>query len=78
MPNNLLFSRDPVAIDCVMTDFLTAEKTANASVGAIATHSRDYLIVAENAGVGTYQTGNPWANPSNSGFSEIEYQKVEL
>jgi len=78
VPNSLFFSKDTVATDCVMTDLLTSEFTANESIGDIDPRSGEYLILAENAGFGTYERGDPWANPSGSGYNHIDYQKIEL
>jgi uncharacterized protein (DUF362 family) len=62
VPNSLFFSFDPVAIDCVMCDFLAAEVSLPAA-------SDDYLRIAAQAGLGTYERGDPWG----SGYSQIEY-----
>ena len=67
-PKSLLFSTDPVAIDCVMGDLLTTEKpTVDPRAG-------DYLVLAANAGLGVHERGDPWG----SGYSSIDYQKFEL
>jgi len=71
-PNSLLFSKDPVAIDCVMIDFLVAEGKA----GNDAYH---YLFVAQGAGLGVCEGtpgnpgGDPWQTPYGSGYSGIQY-----
>jgi hypothetical protein len=70
-PNSLFFSKDPVAIDCVMCDLLAYETTA------VPAWADDYLVIANNVGLGVYERGNPWA-PSGSGYSVIKYQKIEL
>ena len=67
VPNSLFFSTDPVAIDCVMCDFLAAE--ADVPAGA-----DDYLLVASNAGLGTFERGDPWG----SGYTQIDYVRMEL
>ena len=67
VPNSLLFSTDPVAIDCVMRDLLVAETT-------IPDKADDYLRLAGSAGLGTFERGNPWG----SGYQRIDYQRIEL
>jgi len=67
VPNSLFFATDPVAIDCVMSDFLDAEITLPAG-------SDDYLRLADDAGLGVFERGEPWG----SGYSQIDYQKIEL
>lgn len=66
-PKSLFFSRDPVAIDSVMADFLRAEYGYFGD-------SDKYLQFAQDAGLGTYERGNPWG----SGYSRIDYQKLVL
>jgi hypothetical protein len=66
-PNSLFFSLDPVAIDCVMCDFLSAE-------GGIPTGSDDYLKLAAAAGLGVFERGQPWG----AGYSQIDYTRIEL
>lgn len=66
-PNSLFFSRDPVAIDCVMADYLRAES------GEIA-GADNYLRLAGAAGLGVYERGDPWGN----GYSVITYERVNL
>ncbi len=66
-PNSLLFASDPVAMDCVMCDFLDTER-------AIQDVSDDYLVYAASLGLGTYERGDPWG----SGYSQIDYRKFEL
>ena len=76
-PNSLLFSKDPVAIDCVMIDLLAAEGRA----GDDAYH---YLFVAQDAGLGVcegtrdHPGGDPWQTPYGSGYSEIQYTRTSL
>jgi hypothetical protein len=69
-PNSLFFARDPVAIDCVMYDLLAAEDYDR--------NGDRYLYLASQQGLGVFERGNPWANPPSSGYSKINYQKVEL
>jgi uncharacterized protein (DUF362 family) len=66
-PSSLFFAVDPVAADCVMYDFLEAETS-------IKHYGDDYLKVAEEAGLGLYERGDPWG----SGYSQIDYQPIEL
>lgn len=74
-PNSLLFSKDPVAIDCVMTDFLVAE-------GQVGDNAYDYLFVAQDAGLGVCEGsrsnpgGDPWQEPYGSGYSKIDYRRI--
>lgn len=67
VPNSLFFATDPVAIDCVMCDFLAAETTVPAAAD-------DYLLLASTAGLGVYERGSP----GGKSYSLIDYQKIEL
>ena len=67
VPNSLFFATDPVAIDCVMCDFLAAETTVPATADS-------YLHVAANAGLGVFERGDPWG----SGYGLIDYVRMEL
>jgi len=73
VPNSLFFSRDKVAIDCVMHDLLKAElgtylpDTAN-----------NYLRLAGEAGIGVFEQGNPWQTPIGSGYSKVKYVFLEM
>ncbi|MBN1178445.1 MAG: DUF362 domain-containing protein [Anaerolineae bacterium] len=69
-PNSLFFSTDPVALDCVMCDFLNAEGYQ----GGIYPNSDDYLRLAAAAGLGTFERGDPWG----AGYSIIDYEWIEL
>jgi hypothetical protein len=64
-PNSLFFSRDPVAIDCAMYDFLNAE-------GGVPHGSDDYLKLAATAGLGTFEH---WDTQHH--YSAIDYQRIE-
>lgn len=66
-PNSLFFSTDPVAVDCVMYDLLAAETT-------IKDNADSYLSLAADAGLGIFEHGDPWG----SGYSTIDYVKIEL
>jgi len=76
-PNSLLFSNDPVAVDCVMVDLLVAEGKAGDS-------AYDYLFVAQEAGLGVCEGsrsspgGDPWRTPYGSGYSKIQYTRQDL
>ena len=64
--NRLFFAADPVAIDCVMCDFLSAERL-------VTDWSDDYLIYAASQGLGTYERGDPWG----SDYNQIDYHRIE-
>jgi hypothetical protein len=66
-PNSLLLSRDRVAIDCVMCDLLRAEWGLNDA-------AYDYLVLAEQWGLGTFEKGDPWG----AGYDRLDYRYVEL
>lgn len=75
-PNSLFFATDPVAIDCVMADFLVAE-------GCISTaHAYDYMFCAAEVGLGVCEGkrdnpgGDPWQRPYGSGYDSIDYVRV--
>ena len=65
-PNSLFFATDPVAIDCVMYDFLDAE-------WHIKSGADNYLHLASQAGLGVFERGDPWG----AGYTTIEYRKIE-
>ena len=67
VPNSLFFAADPVAIDCVMYDFLAAEADVPATAD-------DYLRLASDAGLGVFERGDPWG----SGYTRIDYVRMEL
>lgn len=67
VPNSLFFATDPVAVDCVMCDFLAAETTLPAGAD-------EHLGLARDAELGTFERGDPWG----SGYAHIDYQKIEL
>jgi len=72
-PCSLFFATDPVAIDCVMHDLLKAER--GSMQPAV---SNAYLRLAEGAGLGIYEAGNPWQPPYGSGYTKISYLRYEL
>lgn len=65
-PNSLFFSTDPVAIDCVMYDFLEWE-------GGVPDGSDDYLQLAHAAGFGTFEHWD-----AGHQYQLIDYQRIEL
>ena len=65
-PNSLFFSRDPVAIDCVMYDFLDAE-------GGVPGGSDDYLKLAQASGFGTFEH---WDGTGQ--YHTIDYRLIEV
>jgi hypothetical protein len=77
-PNSLLFSKDPVAIDCVMIDFLVAEGWVYQDA------AYHYLFVAQDAGLGICEGtrsnpgGDPWQTPYGSGYSQVQYVRRDL
>lgn len=71
--NSLLFATDPVAIDCVMCDLLNAESVQRGRA-PLRDMADDYLVLAADAGLGTYERGDPWG----SGYSQIDYDRIEL
>jgi hypothetical protein len=67
VPNSLFLSTDPVAIDCVMGDLLSAEREVDI-------RSDYYLILANNADLGIFERGDPWGN----NYNLIDYSKYIL
>jgi len=65
-PNSLFFSIDPVAIDCVMYDFLDAE-------GGVTASSDDYLELANANGLGAFEH---WDGAHQ--YNTIDYQRIEV
>jgi hypothetical protein len=65
-PNSLFFSKDPVAIDCVMYDFLNAED-------GVPDGSDDYLKLAQAKGFGTFEH---WDNLQQ--YHTIDYRRIEV
>ena len=65
-PNSLFFATDPVAVDSVMCDFLAAEF-------GVLPDADNYLPLASQVGLGVYERGNPWG----SGYSQINYSRIE-
>jgi hypothetical protein len=75
-PCSLFFATDPVAIDCVMHDLLKAERAANGT--PLPVTSNYYLSLAESAGLGFFESGNPWQTPYGSGYAKLVYKKIEI
>jgi hypothetical protein len=72
-PCSLLFSTDPVAIDCVMHDLLKAER------GSAQPNTSDcYLKLAGSSGIGVFESGDPWRTPYGSGYDLIDYQRINM
>lgn len=69
LPNSLFLSRDPVAVDCVMYDFLAVELGAS-----MPTEANRYLYLAAQAGLGVYES----VNPHTASYRSIDYRRVEL
>ncbi len=69
-PNSLFFSQDPVALDCVLLDILDAEPGYHPKRD----QAQDYLVLANQAGMGVFERGYPWG----VGYTLIDYQKIEL
>ncbi len=67
VPNSLFFATDPVAIDCVMHDFIAAELGEGLTPAA-----NRYLVLAGRAGLGVYESVDPWVES----YSQIKYQQV--
>jgi len=63
-PNSLFFSRDPVAIDCVMYDLLEAE-------GGVPAGSDNYLKLAAAAGLGIFEHRN-----ASGRYRSIDYRRI--
>ncbi len=70
-PNSLFFSQDPVAIDCVMYDFLEAE------VG-VQSGADDYLMLATQEGLGVFEHRAPGASGPEEWYSLIDYVYLDL
>ena len=66
-PSSLLLSRDPVAIDCVMCDLLHSE-------WSLPGDAYDYLRLAAQSGLGTFDQGDPWGG----GYQYLEYLRLDL
>jgi hypothetical protein len=69
LPKSLFFSVDPVAVDCVMHDFIAAQPGTEIPSGA-----NNYLILAANTGLGVFETINPWIDS----YQIIDYQRLDV
>jgi hypothetical protein len=70
-PNSLFFSKDPVAIDCVMYDFLDVETGVRAG-------GDDHLALAAQEGLGVFEHRAPGASSPEEWYSQIRYLYLEL
>jgi hypothetical protein len=70
-PNSLFFSKDPVAIDCVMYDFLEAE-------AGVVPHADDYLRLAAEQHLGVFEHRAPGASNPEEWYSAIDYMYLDL
>lgn len=75
--NALVVAKDPIAIDCVLTDILAAEMTHHSSYTPLPTSTWTPLQTAATAGLGTYEKGNPTQTPIGSGYSTIKYVYID-
>ncbi len=66
-PKRLFFAKDPVAIDCVMYDFLDWENPRSAD-------DENYLICAANADHGTR---DHWNNATDKSYTNIDFLQEE-
>ncbi len=76
-PNSLFFATDPVSIDCVMADYLAAEYFAQTGYN-LTDMADDYLVLAENAGLGIFERGDPLKTPYGSGYTQIDYIRIDV
>ena len=67
-PKRLFFSTDPVAIDCVMYDFVNWQNPRSAQ-------HENYLLDAVARGQGTR---DHWNNPSEKKYSLIDFVQIDL
>jgi hypothetical protein len=67
--NSLLFAADPVAMDCVLCDFVKAEAGEMPDTDS-------YLQLAHGAGLGVYERGDPWSTSTK--YNTIDYTTIEL
>ncbi len=67
-PKRIFVSKDPVAVDCVMHDFLNWEKDLSA-------RDETYIVQAARAGHGTREH---WNNPTDKKYSTIDFVQREM
>jgi hypothetical protein len=76
--NSLFFAVDPVAVDCVMADLIRAEGWFSDPRGY------DFLFCAQEATLGLCEGtpanpgGDPLQLPYGSGYSSLEYTRIDL
>jgi len=70
-PNSLFFSKDPVALDCVLYDFLDAE------VGVLA-GGDDHLVLAAQELLGVFEHRAPGVSNPEEWYSLIDYKYLNL
>jgi len=67
-PKRLFFAADPVAIDCVMYDFLNWQNPRTAQ-------HENYIICAANANHGIR---DHWNNPTEKRYSSIDFIQLDM
>jgi uncharacterized protein (DUF362 family) len=70
-PNSLFFATDPVAIDCVMYDFLEAE-------AGVPDTGDDYLVLAAQEGLGVFEHRGAGSSGPEDWYSLIDYVYHDL
>jgi hypothetical protein len=70
-PCSLFFSRDPVAMDSVMYDFLQAE-------AGVQNHADDYLALGANAGLGVFEHRASGVSDPAQWYSQIDYRRIDV
>jgi hypothetical protein len=70
-PNSLFFSKDPVAVDCVMYDFLDAE-------AGVLSGGDDHLELAAEDGLGVFEHRDPGTADPEEWYDLIDYEYVSL
>ena len=68
-PNSLFFATDPVAADSVMADIIRAEASWRVEDWTLR-----YLQLAEAAGLGLFEKGDPWG----AGYNRLDYVRLLL
>ena len=67
-PKRLFFATDPVAIDCVMYDYVDWQNNRTAQ-------HENYLLAAANAGHGTR---DHWNNPTDKTYAAIDFVHIDM
>lgn len=70
-PNSLFFAQDPVAIDCVMYDFVDAEAGVPAAADG-------YLRLAAEQGLGVFEHRASGSSDPAEWYTEIDYLYLDL